>query len=154
MADSRRQDLIDAVLARCKLITIAGGYQTNLGENAFVWRDTKASPFTEAELATGALNLRDPKQVSAQQLVNKHHHELSLVAEIALTEGVEAKRARQAIADIFKAIGVDRKWSSLAFDTLPDSDAILVAQNGVTVTGAVVNFTVHYRTASFDPYTA
>lgn len=154
MPTSRRQTLIDAVVTRLRSILTAGGYETNLGQQIHVWRDTTAAPWTAAELANGALNLRDPKQASTQELVNKHHHILDLVCEIAVASGLEANVIRKMIADVFKAIGVDRKWSGAAFDTLPGDDQILVAQNGTAITGALVNFTIHYRTASFDPYTA
>ncbi len=152
MPDSRRQILVAAMLTRFAGIRMTAGYETNLGMNAFAWRDTKTTPFTAEQLATGCLNLRDAKRETNQVLVNKHEHDLSINCEIAVADGVEAATVRKMLADLDKAIGVDRKWGGIAFDTDPGDDSILVAQNGTTITGASYNFTVHYRTASFDPY--
>lgn len=153
MPTSRRQSIIDAIKGRLQAIRIAGGYETDLGLQVHVWRDTATSPFTPEELTPGALNLRDPKRQTEQQLVDHHHHTLTINIELAVAGGTEAQTVRKMLADLDKAIGVDRKWGGLAFDTDPGDDQILVAQNGATITGASYHFTVLFRTRSFDPYT-
>jgi hypothetical protein len=151
MPDSRRQTLVNAVRDRFTTIRVAAGYETDLGASVHVWRDTNTNPFTPQELATGGLNLRDPKRETNQELVNKHQHTLSINCEIAVAA---ADTVRKMLADLDKAIGVDRKWGGVAFDTDPGDDSILVAQNGTLITGASYNFTILYRTGSFDPYNA
>ena|SRR3990167_8860203 len=153
---SRRQTLFDAILARFKAITVSGGYETNLGRHVFAWRNTADQPFTVAELAIGAINVRDPQSQTTQgdpSIISKHHHTLTLVIEGAVQLGAEAATVRKMIADLTKAIGVDRKWSAIAYETNPGEDQILVAANGITITGFTYTFTVEFRTANFDPYT-
>ena len=100
MPDSRRQTLFAAVKTRFAGIRKADGYETDLGMQVFAWRDTANSPFTPAELATGCLNLRDPKRQTDQQLVNKHQHTLSINCELAVAAGVEADTIRKMLADL------------------------------------------------------
>jgi hypothetical protein len=160
MADSRRQDLMDAILARFRLITVGGGYETNLGANVHVWRDTAQIPFQPEELP--ALNLRDASNAIEQQLTNKHEHSLTILCQGFVASSAVATDVRKCMADLYKAIGVDRKWPStpgdvatrLAVDTLPVGDEFTVQQNGIAIAGFVLTFVVKFRTTSYDPYTA
>lgn len=152
MADSRRQDIIDAILARFRLILATSGYETNLGANVHVWRDTATTPFQPKELP--ALNLRDASNAVEQILYNKHEHSLTITAQGFVSSSAVAADVRKCLADLYKAIGVDRKWSTLAFDTLPAGDEFTVQQNGTAIAGFVLTFTVKFRTTSYDPYTA
>lgn len=157
MPTSRRQTLFDAVLARLRGITIAGGYDTNLGKQVHPWRDTKKDPFNGAELATGAVNVRDHRKVTEQggpNVLGKHHHTLHLSIEGAVNDDAGAGLVRMMIADIEKAIGVDRRWGAVAFETTPGDDQILVAEGGLTVTGFTMNFTIEFRTGNWDPFNA
>lgn len=152
MADSRRQDILDAILARFRLILATSGYETNLGKNVHVWRDTAQIPFQPEELP--ALNLRDASNAIEQHLNNKHEHSLTLTCQGFVASSAVAADVRKCLADLYKAIGVDRKWSTLAFDTLPVGDEFTVQQNGTAIAGFVLTFTVKFRTTSYDPYTA
>lgn len=156
MADSRRQDIIDAILARFRLILIASAYETDLGKNVHVWRDTATTPFQPDELP--ALNLRDASNAVEQLLYNKHEHSLTITAQGFVASGAVAADVRKCLADLYKAIGVDRKWTvatvALAFDTLPVGDEFTVQQNGTAIAGFVLTFIVKFRTTSYDPYTA
>ena len=156
MADSRRQDIIDAILARFRLILKTGNYETDLGKNVHVWRDTATTPFQPEELP--ALCLRDPKDDLTQLLYNKHEHSLTILCQGFVASGTVDADARKCLADLYKAIGVDRKWTvasvPLAFDTLPVGDEFTVQQNGTAIAGFVLTFTVKFRTTSYDPYTA
>lgn len=154
----RRQTLFDSVITRLKtIVSAAAAYETNIGSQVFAWRDTTTNPFTEVELATGALNVRDPRHVVEQggpAVIGKHHHTLSINVEGAVALGTEAAQVRKMMADITKAIGVDRHWSGIAYDTAPGEDQILVAQNGTAITGFSYNFSIEFRTGNYDPYNA
>ena len=39
MADSIRTDIIQALITRLELILVAGGYETNMGQNIKEWRE-------------------------------------------------------------------------------------------------------------------
>jgi hypothetical protein len=156
MADSRRQQIVAAILERFRGIRITSGYETDLGASVHVWRDTSKIPFQPAELP--ALNLRDPKNTIEEQLNNKHEHTLEILCEGLVASSAVAEDVRKCLADLYKAIGVDRFWTvsgtRLAFQTHPGSDEFTVQQNGTALAGFVLRFTVKFRTTNFDPYTA
>lgn len=158
MPTSRHQTLFAAVLERLRTITTAGGYDTNAGMRVYPWRDTKNSPFKQEELADdGAMVLRDPRKVTEQggpNVLGKHHHTLTINIEGAVKEGTAADRVRAITADIEKAIGVDRKWSAIAYETTPGDMQILVAENGTTITGYSLTFSIEFRTGNWDPFNA
>jgi hypothetical protein len=56
------------------------------------------------------------------------------------------------LADIWKAIGTDRKWSTLAFDTNPLRDEITIEHEALKLVAVRLEFEILYRTTSFNPY--
>jgi hypothetical protein len=155
MADSIREKLCAAVKARMQGISVANGYETELGENVFLW---KGADFAAEELP--AMDIRDVRDDidSAAVSTRREHHRITFEVAVAVANGTDSmKTARKAIADIYKAIGVDRYWTvsgaRLAFDTDLKSDESGIEQRETTLAGAKVTFVVSYRTAKFDPYT-
>lgn len=157
-----RQRLIDAVRARLQLITVANGYQTDIGRAVFVWR---AMPLGEAE--TPFLNVKDVKRVSKQVLLGRqsaaHEHTLTMWVEVLARPVPGSVQAddmiRAYLGDIEKAVGLDRYWTEaatstpLATDTRPAEDQMSVEQAGQIIGGTRYVFTIDYRTAAFDPFT-
>jgi len=144
-----------AIKARFQGITTAGGYATNLGQNVSVWR---GSDWAKGQLL--AVNLMDviDEIAYATMGVSKEEHKLTIEAVIACQAGTNTgETLRKAIADAYKAIGVDHRWTvageRLAFDTRLQKDEAGFDQEDRTVAVAKVTFVVHYRTSRFDPYT-
>lgn len=153
MPDTIRQQICAAIQTRLAAILVAGGYATNLGQNVTPWRDLDAAPFGEAEAA--GIAWRDPKCETQQLTFAKHEHRLHIEADLLLRDAATTPTtARKAIADVWKAVGVDRKWGGLALDTDPVSDELDIIQDRKIIAGSRVRFIVKFRTANFDPYTA
>lgn len=153
MPTPRHQLVIDAIKTRFAAITVANGYATNLGEKLFEWREMES--FDSSELP--AINLKDPQGETVQALSGVHDHKLTIWAELLWANRSNiAADVRLMIADVQKAIGVDRRWGGIARDTDPQGFEILVQQNSgaVNVGGCRFKFDVTYRTKSFDPYNA
>jgi hypothetical protein len=156
MADSIRQKIVDLVLTRFKGILVSGGYETNLGQQVFGWRDTANKPFAETELP--AINIRDVRDTIQPQTAQIWHHQLEVQADIIAASGVTtAQDIRKMLADVYKAIGVDRFWTDgggikRAFNTEPKTDESALEQENKIIGGARINFVIHYRTKSFDAY--
>jgi hypothetical protein len=156
MADSIRQKIFDLVIARFRGILTTGGYETNLGQQVFGWRDLVNKPLMETELP--AINLRDVKCTIDPQTAGIWHHQLEIEADIIASSGTTtAQDVRKMLADVYKSIGVDRFWTDgggirRAFNTEPKTDEIAVEQESKVVGGARINFVIHYRTKSFDAY--
>lgn len=153
MADSRRELIFKAVVTRFAGITVAGGYETNLGNGVKQWRVTD---FKDDELPL--LNLRDVECITDQK-IGHHEHRLKIeaiaVSQLDVSDGVlGGRRARKMAADLHKAIGVDRKWGGLATDTNPIRDIVLIEQDKVTLASVKFEFEIVYRTGAYDPYPA
>jgi hypothetical protein len=151
MADSLREQIMAAVKTRFEGITAANGYETTIGARTFKWRVTD---FQDEELPCH--NFRDTECETEQFLSGVHLHKMK-VESIAVAKqpaDMDAdKYGRKMLADIWKRIGVDRKWGSLAYDTNPLRDEIIIEHDNVKLVAVKVEFEIKYRTASFNPYT-
>jgi hypothetical protein len=150
MADSLREQIMAAVAVRFALIKPANGYETTIGERTHKWRVTDIN---DAELP--AHNFRDVSCEIEQAVSKLHFHTLKIesvaVAKKPIDMAVD-KFGRKMIADIWKAIGVDRQWSGLASDTNPVRDEMDIEQDDRQLVGVRVEFEIKYRTLSFNPY--
>lgn len=150
MADSLREQIMAAVETRFATITVANGYETAIGSKTFKWRVTD---FQEAELPCH--NFRDVSCDTEQKVSGVHEHVLKVesVAVAKQPSDMPAdKYGRKMAADIWKAIGTDRKWSTLAFDTNPLRDEITIEHENLKLVAVRVEFEIKYRTTSFNPY--
>jgi hypothetical protein len=151
MADSLREQIISAVATRFTGITVANGYETNLGQRSFRWRVTD---FKDDELPCH--NFRDIS-CDIEQMVSGLHNCKLKIESIAVAKKPDGmaidKYGRKMIADIWKAIGTDRRWSNLARTTMPLRDEIIVEHENYLMCAVKVEFEIEYRTTSYDPYT-
>ncbi|HLE18673.1 MAG TPA: hypothetical protein VI728_10365 [Syntrophales bacterium] len=147
MADSKRQQLIDAIDARFKTIKTTNGYETELGNNVFAWR---SSPIEAAELP--CLLYRDTNE-TIELTIGAHIHTLTIETEIITSGGTAIKDIRKMLADIIKCIGADLTWGGIAEDTLPVAgEDIKIEQQENIITGAKLSFAAQYVTEPFNPY--
>lgn len=149
------QQLFDAVRVRLSTIHINNGYETSIGTHCFPWRDLNKSPWTISEMP--GFTYRDPMRTYAPDTVplNKHGFVLDLevmAATAADNSSPVDSHARRIVADIHKAIGVDRRWDSLAEDTLPVSDELQTEHLGDRIVGVTCKFQIVFRTQRFNPY--
>ena len=148
MPESRRQELVAAVLARFKGIRIADGYETNLGLNVSEWR---TDPMQEGE--KDLLNLRDTvSPILEEDTIGAHTHNLTVEVDLLSVNETPATQYRKMIADVIKAIGVDLTWGGLAEHTEPGAEELVVEQASRKVIGGLVRFTVIYSTARWTVY--
>jgi len=138
-----RQQIMDAVKARLQSITVTNGYNFNLGNNVYEWR---VKPLTMTTLP--ALAYRDVE--TDIELIEAHRNRLNI--EIEILNNSSIIDMRKMIADVYKAIGVDIQWGGLALNTYPRGDRIIREQEEQTITGAVINIIIEYRTKEWEPY--
>ena len=148
MADSKRQQIIDAIQTRLETILLTGGYKTNLGNNIFVW---KTDTIQDSELP--CILWRDKSETIERITIGADLHSLQIEAEI-ITSGADAiDKVREMIADVIQAVGTDLTWGTIAEDTLPISNEdIQIEQKEKTIAGAKVSFVVQFVTEPFNPY--
>ena len=148
MADSIRQQIIDAIETQLGTILTTNGYETNLGSNIFVW---KPEPFAATEVPGADIQDQEETTDLAAQL---HEHLLTIAVKVVGSGATIENDTRKYIADVIKAVGVDVTWGALAQDTAPTGiDLIDVAIDDAVRMGVQLNFIIQYTTVPFDPYT-
>lgn len=140
---SQRQQIFTAVKTRFAAIQMANGYQTNIGAKLTEWHLT---PKEGGEL--DGLDLRDETETtslpdSRNSSLYTRQLQITAIAEVVEANDT-ATRARLALADIIRAIGVDPTWGGLARHTLPVEEEITVDGEGQRIGGARITFVVEY----------
>jgi hypothetical protein len=152
MADSKRQQIISAIKTGLQGITIANGYETDLGNYIYEW---KLAAYQSTELP-GA-DLRDTTE-TVTNTIDLHQHDMTVEVKILGNTSSIAADIRKRLADVIKAVKTDLTWGGLAEDTVVIGEDLIEAEINITGTGAVkvnaasARFTVSYTTAPFDPY--
>lgn len=145
--DSKRQQIIDKVLDRMRLISKAGGYETDFGLTAQDWVTDYDKKDFPAMSVCDLIEENDliGKQPDAPRQTNKLPIQIRLFAETA-------RELRKGIADVNKAIKIDSRWDKLAMHTLPRESGIIVSEDTFEIAGAAVNIEIVYLTDAFDSY--
>ncbi len=137
-----RQTLVDRILARFALVTVANGYLTNAGAKLREWQTT---PLDESELTT--LLVRDTV-ATVQPDPNgpnssRHTWSQQIIVDAVLQESAQnAVEARKTISDINKAVRVDQTWGGLARRSDQVNEKIMLDKPGGRVAGVQVIFNV------------
>lgn len=145
MPDSKRQQIVTALDARLKLITVANGYETNLGTNVKWYRQ---EPFAEAEIG---ISCEDSETAPEWIGFGVQLHRMTVVIDAVLPATAQAPELRAAAADIVKAIGADVTLGGLAEDCILGDVQMDVGQESVRAGGARLSAVFEYAT---DPWTA
>lgn len=156
-----RQQILDAVGSRLKTINGTGGYVSDFSAGVFEWApgpiETEALPaviYRETDCDTADSNT--DRSVS----IGMHRHRLQIEVEAKMKGSASTADIRQAIADIWKAIGVEAggatpgRWGGLAVMTDPQGDAIATNIQDKMYASAIIKFMITFRTPEWDPYTA
>jgi hypothetical protein len=152
MSTSIRQLIVTALDTLLKTIKTTAGYNLNLGNNVFWWRDT---PLQISELP--AICCKDTNDTMVR-VTGQDEHSLAIELTIALESSDSGATARQAIADVIKALSTKISpnicLSGYAQDiTPPDSEVFETVHEGIKGYGVTMVFQVIYATLHFDPYT-
>ena len=148
--NSIRQQIMAAIKTRFQGITVANGYQTNIGQNVSEWKD---SPWGQ-DIVSG-VDLRDPDCSGTVDAYPTHTFRM-IVNAIAFAKSgatTPAEIRNKTLGDINKAIGVDPQWGGLSINTEPPTDSIIVEQAEKIIGGVDVTFVVVFRTKAWDPNT-
>jgi hypothetical protein len=138
MADSKRQQIIEAIDTRLKTILTTGGYHSNIGQHVFEW---KTSPFSD-EQEPGVTYRDVSNNREAEGAVNKFRWRLTV--EIEVVSQTTAETMRLMIADVLKAVGVDHTWGALAQRSGQPDTEMIVEQTDKIVTGAKITLPITY----------
>lgn len=138
---SLRQQIVDAIEARLRTITVANGYNTNAGQHVYVWRTVSLE---DAELP--ALCVYDTDCAMAESgSIGYMTHELQVVIDAIVSGSASRTEVRKLMEDVFRAIGVDRTWGALAEHTEIQSHGINLEQAERLIGAGQVRLLITYR---------
>lgn len=152
MADSKRQKIVDAIVARMETITTANGYTTNIGANVHDWRVN----FQDDELpAVSVCDLiADAAQVSGRADPRETVHLMSVQIRIYAAKGDDPANIRNMLKDVMRAIRQDDRWTvsnvGLAMLTRPVRDGFIIPEDSFEVVGGTVEIEVQFITQKFN----
>ncbi len=149
MSDSKREQIIQAVVAALDAITPANGYDVDFSGRVHSWRLRIGQDEFPAVIVR---DLIDDIQAPPQQVVKAHLHTLTVQVDILANGDTPARLARQYLAEVSKAIGANLNWGGLAIRTTPLSEAMDVEQREDNAFAAILRFQIQFRTSGFDSY--
>jgi hypothetical protein len=142
----KRQQIVDKVKERFAGITIANGYQTDIGLKQTEWNPGPKGADPEADELPGH-DIRDEVETAVVKDKNSgtFDRELEIVVTAELIEpGAGVALGRKALEDLIKAVAVDPTWGGLARRTLPVDDVVDVDPLGQQISAAQLRFKVEY----------
>ena len=156
MADSKRQKLVDAIVARMQTILTANGYETDLGTNVADWRLN----WQDDDLgSTGAISVCDLVAEAAPTAGRQNPQETIWLLPVQIrfqfkrTDTI-AELVRKGIRDINAAIRTDDRWTvsnvGLAMITRPLREGPIIPEDSFEIVGGVVEFELQYITQKFN----
>lgn len=138
----KRQQITDKIGQLLARITIANGFNTDLGLKLAYWQDY-ASEYGEPILI-----YRDLEEEAVEK---GDDHENTLQVEIEGRKPELPIEPNKILQDIIRAIGYEPNLAGLAIKVFPPSNQTLVETDGKVVSRVIVNFTIVYRTRRFQP---
>ncbi len=152
MADSKRQKLVDAIVARMQTILITNGFATDIGANV---RDSETNWQQEELPAISVFDLPATAEILPNPANTRHTIWTQPInIRVALIAGTDAKNARKAIKDVWQAVRSDQQWTlsgeKVAMFTMPTQEGFTYQQDSFEIVGVEVEFSVTYITAKFN----
>lgn len=156
MPDTIRQLIVNESKLRVAAISIANGYNTNLGERPI---EEWPTAFQEDEMP--AIGIFDLVIKSTQNFPNEKRvsNVLPFQLRLFLNRNTTPAQARLMIADLMRAIirdpvtgERDPTFGGLAVDTRPDEDGFIVPNDTFQIDGAAVSYTVEFLSGPFNAY--
>lgn len=150
---SKRQNIFDLVVERMEGIQIADGYQTDLGGNVADWEtnwdDSQLPAVSVCDLVAQIGFVNSETFAPGQMYV------LPIQFRIFTKSDTRAQDLRKMIADVVKAIGVDRFWADgdgkkLALWTRVTASGIRLQEDSFEIGGAAVEIEIAYLVTSFE----
>ncbi len=149
MADTKRQDIVDAIKTLLETILIANAYETNLGSNILEWEDN----LPDENLPAASFSDTNDEIGNGEPSVDQEGHNLTVeVTGKAQEVGRPLLVARQAMGDVIKAFGSDRTLGGLVTYIYLTSQALDKdhKENVISSFNVVVN--VFYESNQLDPF--
>lgn len=146
MPDSKRQTLVERIIARMQLILTTGGYETNLGQNVLEW----VTHLQQEDVpAGGVISVCDLVAVADNREGRSNARDVGWRTPVQIRfwfprAMLSAENVRKGIQDINRAIRQDDRWSAagvgLVITSMPLREGPLIPEDSFEMTGGVVEF--------------
>ena len=157
MADSKRETAVNALKTRLQTITTGNGYETDIGSNVKIYfpaeieLDDDTLPLVNIKDGDTDISLFDDDL--GPITIGKERQRINMSIHIRMAEGTNtAVYLRKAIADVYKAIGTDRRLGGAVFEIFPSSHTMGVTQTDRVIGSADIVLSVFLETGLFNPY--
>jgi hypothetical protein len=148
---SSRDTILKAIIAQLRTITVAGGYNSDLGLSVHEWRPLKGDgmhyPFEEDELP--AVIVRDISEIKIPEIHNVLIREIKVIFEIVCQEGITTPtKMREMIYDVEKCLRTGGDYGGLITQVILGDDEMIIHQSSRIIGGANIEATIQYRTTT------
>jgi len=152
MPESKRQKIINLVVARMQTILTDNDFETDLGETVEDWRvnwDDSELPALSVCDTTAEETLPGDQPTASRQI-----NQLTVLLKIFCKSDTRASDLRTMIADVKNAVKTDVFWNdgtnNLAIWTKPGRSGITVSNESFEIAGAEVEIEIGYFTNIFE----
>ena len=152
MAETIRQQIINAVIAALEEISIANGYETDIGTTVEDWPVNLQGTYDANELPVIGVFDVDNTTSREQLRAQKVKRELTIQARCYLKSTTPASECRKVLGDLEKALWQDETWGGLAVATMPSREGPDIKAESLEISAAVVEVVIHYITCTGNPY--
>lgn len=152
MADSKRQKLVDAIVARMQTILTINGYATNIGQTVADWN----VHWQQAELpAISVCDLpANPADSSQDGKLDRTIWLMPVQIRIYAVKDADPSNVREMVKDVQRAIRQDPQFKvstvPLAMQSWPESEGFMIPEDSFEIDGGVLQFMVQFITRKFD----
>jgi len=152
MADSKRQKIVDAIVARMQTILVTNGFATDIGTRV----EDSQTNWDQNQLPAISIFDMPANAEAAPNPANTRHTVWTqpIQTRVYLEVGTDAKNARKAIKDIWQAVRSDPQWTlsgeKVAMFTTPISEGFVYPPDSFEIVGVAVEFNVTYITGKFN----
>jgi len=147
MSTPTQQTIISAVITQLQGITVANGYNSNIGNNVNEFSTSKFDPDNDV-LRTSVVD--DDEYEPEQKSTDLWWWELPLTIEIETSGNTSRQDAREMIADVYSCIGDDLTISGNVKTTYPGPLSIETHQDDKKVTKIYIGIIAVYQTSQWS----
>ncbi len=135
-----RQSIVDALDTRLQTITTTNGYSANLGVHEWL-----VTPLEESDLP--AVIIRDTSDdIDTDEIGTRRDHVLTIELDVAASATASTDSVRELCRDILTAIGTDKTFGGLVYNTEPTSVEMEVSEEDQRLSGGQIVIEVKYKT--------
>lgn len=152
MADSKRQKIVDAIVARMQTILVTNGYSTDIGLRVKDWETN----WDQSEMpAVGVCDLPAQAADSSQDgRLDRTIWLMPVQIRIYANKASTPANVREMVKDVQAAIRTDPQFKvltvPLAMQSWPETEGFMIPDDSFEISGGVLQFTVQYHTRKFD----